>query len=136
MAELRLTAEGERALREAEKLCYALNTGIQAAEHLLCGALVVLAEAGVAGIPTLDRLRSALETIHGSGSEPLTQQVMPGSSFRTALNETARATIARGETDIDARVLVRGIIESGETNPTFYAAAGTTREELLALVDA
>jgi hypothetical protein len=133
VAELRLTADAERALREAERLCYAMNVAIEAAEHLLCGALLVLHQAGVVGTPAPDALRAGLESIHGSGDTALTQQVMPGSGFRAALNDTARQAIARGETDIDARVLVRGVIESGEVNPMFYAAADTTREALLAL---
>lgn len=133
MVELRLTPEGERALREAERLCYAMNVAIQAPEHLLAGALLVLRSAGVAGVPEPDRLQAGLEMIHGSGSEQLNARVMPGSAFRAALNETARATLARGETEIDARVLVRGLVESGEVNPMFYGAAGTTKEALLEL---
>jgi hypothetical protein len=134
VAELRLTQEGERALREAERLCYAMNIGIQAAEHLLCGALVVLHQAGVEGAPEPSQLEDGLLAIHGSSDEALTQQVMAGSAFRMALNDTARGAVERGLTDIDARVLVRGVIESGEVNPMVYAAAGTTKEALLALV--
>lgn len=134
MAELRLTEQGERALREAENVCYALNTAIQGAEHLLAGALLALRNSGVEGVPGPEELQHGLEMIHGSGGEQLTQKVMPGSSFRTALNETARRTVERGETEIDARVLVRGVVESGEVNPMFYAAAGTTKEALLQAV--
>jgi hypothetical protein len=133
VAELRLTPDAERALREAERLCYAMNVAIEAAEHLLSGALLVLHEAGVVGAPDPGALRAGLESIHGSGDSALTQQVMPGSAFRAALNDTARQAIAGGLTDIDARVLVWGVIQSGEINPMFYAAAGTTKEALLAL---
>jgi hypothetical protein len=133
MADLRLTEEGERALREAERFCYAMNVGIEAAEHLLCGALVVLHKAGVAGVPEPSQLEDGLLAIHGSSDEALTRQVMPGSAFRMALNDTARGAVERGIADIDARVLVRGVIESGEVNPMFYGAAGTSREALLAL---
>jgi hypothetical protein len=133
MAELRLTQEGERALREAERICYGMNVGIQAAEHLLCGALLVLHQSGIPGVPDAERLEAGLLSIHGASDEPLTQKVMAGSAFRMALNDTARGAIERGVTNIDARVLVRGVIESGEVHPMFYAAAGTTKEALLAL---
>jgi hypothetical protein len=133
VAELRLTPDGERALREAEKACYAMNVAIQGAEHLLVGALLVLRNNGVVGVPEPEALQQGLMMIHGTGDETLTANVMAGSGFRTALNETARATAARGETDIDAAVIVRGVIESGEVNPMFYSAAGTTKESLLEL---
>jgi len=132
--ELRLSANGERALREAEKACYAMNVAIQGAEHLLVGALLVLRSEGVEGIPEPDALERGLAMIHGSSDEQLTTNVMAGSGFRTALNETARATAARGETVVDAAVLVRGVIESGEVNPMFYGASGTSKDALLALV--
>jgi hypothetical protein len=134
MAELHLTDEGERALREAEKACYAMNVAIQGAEHLLVGALLVLRNKGLEGVPEPEALQQGLAMIHGSGDEALQANVIAGSGFRTALNETARATAARGETEIDAAVIVRGVIESGEVNPMFYGAAGTTKEALLALV--
>lgn len=129
MAEIRLTESGQRVLREAEQLCYRLNVAIAAPEHLMAGALMVLSREGVAGLPGADAARHAAEAIHGTG-ESLDAQVMWGSAAREALNATARYVAAAGETEIDARRLALGILESGELNPMFFVAAGTDRESV------
>jgi hypothetical protein len=130
MAEIRLTADGERALRESEKLCYATNVAIQAPEHLLAAALIVLAENGAVGLPSLESLEAGVLGIHGRGGETLNTQVMWGSAVREALNMTAASVASAGGTEIDARIIALGLIESGEVNPMFYACAGTSREAL------
>ena len=130
MAEIRLTADGERALRESEKLCFATNVAIQAPEHLLAAALIVLAEDGAAGMPARESLEAGVLSIHGRGDETLNTQVMWGSAVREALNMTAASVASAGGTDIDARTIALGLIESGEVNPMFYASAGTSKDAL------
>lgn len=131
LAEVRLTEDGEQALREAERLCYAMNVAIQAPEHLLAAALMVLGAAGRAGVPPAESLVAGVESIHGTGGEPLNAQVMWGSAVREALNRTAASVVAAGGTSIDAQIIALGLIESGEVNPMFFSAAGTTKDALL-----
>jgi len=132
VAEIRLTASGERALRESEKLCYSTNVAIQAPEHLLAAALIVLAEDGAGGLPSRESLEAGVLAIHGSGAEILNTQVMWGSAVREALNMTAGSVASAGGTEIDARIIALGLIESGEVNPMFYASAGTSKDALRA----
>jgi hypothetical protein len=121
-------------LREAEKLCHATNVAIQAPEHLLAGALLVLRESGGEGIPERPALEAAVLAIHGASDEPLNAQVMWGSAVREALNLTAGSVAAAGGTEIDARIIAMGLVESGEVNPMFYAAAGTAKAALLGAI--
>lgn len=130
MTELRLTADGERALREAENFCWRMNVAIEAPEHLLAGALVVLEEEGVAGLPARELVEAALEHIVGRGTTSLTDNVMPGPSARAALNHAVRAVREAGHATIDARAIAIGVIDSGELHPMFVGALGTTADAL------
>ena len=136
MSEIRLSPDGDRTLRESERLCHAMNVAIQAPEHLLGGALIVLAEAGAAGIPDRETVERAVESIHGRGSEELRENVMPGPGMRQALNVTAGAVAQAGGTVVSAPIIAIGTIGSGEVNPMFFGALGTTREDLEAAVAA
>lgn len=131
MAEITLSDDGGQVLREAEKLCYSTNTAIAAAEHLLAAALFVLRKEGVPGMPENEALTAGVLAIHGRSDEPISGQVMWGSTAREALNETARKVGEAGETTIDARKLALGLIDSGEVNPMFYGEMGTTKDALL-----
>lgn len=127
MAEMQLAPDGERVLREAERMCYATNVAITAPEHLLAAALAVLNADGAKGLPAQDSLESGVLSIHGMSDEPLSGQVMWGSAAREALNATARAVAEAGQNVIDARRLALGLMDSGEVNPMFYGAMGTTK---------
>ncbi|MCC6386862.1 MAG: hypothetical protein IT302_05720 [Dehalococcoidia bacterium] len=131
MADLQPAPDFERALREAENFCWAANVAILAPEHLLAGALKVLAAAGATGLPSLEMLEAALLETHGASDDQLGQQVMFGSAARAAINQTAAEARQAGVTVLTAGVLARGVIASGELMPTFYAALGTTRPALL-----
>lgn len=135
MSELRLTVDGERALREAENFCWRMNVAIEAPEHLLCGALVVLEEEGWAGLPGREEIDRALETVVGRGTSTLTDTVMAGPAARTALNAAVLRVRAAGHSTIDAQVIAAGVIASEELNPLIFGALGTTRDELLRLVE-
>jgi hypothetical protein len=130
MAEITLTDEGKRALREAENFCWKLDVGILAAEHLLGGALLVLG--GREGVPDAAAIEEGLVAVHGRGSTTLEGNVMWGSSARDALNETARQLQEAGGTELTPGVIARGLLESGELNPMVYGGMGTTKESLRA----
>ena len=130
MAEIRLAPDGERVLREAERMCYATNVAITAPEHLLSAALSILNADGATGLPAQDALEAGVLAIHGMSDEPISGQVMWGSAAREALNATARAVAEAGQTTIDARRLALGLMDSGEVNPMFYGAMGTTKEAI------
>ena len=132
MADLQAAPDFERALREAENFCWAANVAILAPEHLLAGALKVLAAAGAAGLPSLEALEAALLETHGASDDELGQQVMFGSAARAALNQTAGEARQAGIAVLTAGVLARGVIASGELMPTFFAALRSTRPALLA----
>ncbi|MBI2765969.1 MAG: hypothetical protein HYX53_08680 [Chloroflexi bacterium] len=132
MAEVSLTEEGGRVLREAEQFCWRTNVAIVAPEHLLAGALLVLSQAGRPGLPPPETLEAALLDAQGSGDTELTSNVMFGSAAREAINGTALAVRQAGGTLIDARILAMGVIASGEVTPMFFGALGTTRQELMA----
>lgn len=136
MTELRLTADGERALREAENLCWRMNVAIEAPEHLLAGALIVLEEEGCMGLPGRDQIEAALEAIVGRGASQLTDNVMPGPSARAALNHAVRAVREAGHATIDARATALGVLDSGELHPMFAGALGTSAEDLRKLIAA
>ncbi|MGE5595437.1 MAG: hypothetical protein ACM3S1_05315 [Hyphomicrobiales bacterium] len=129
--ELVLTDDGNRALQEAQNFCWRSNTAIVSAEHLLAGALLVLASAGYPGLPSKEELESALMLAQGAGDETLSSQVMFGSAARDAINATARAVREAGGTRIDARLIAAGAIESGEVNPMFYGSLGVAKSQLL-----
>ena len=78
-----------------------LNVAIESVEFLLAGALSVLREEGRAHLPELHALENALRAVHGEGSTP-----------------------------IDALVIARGMIASGEVNPAFWEALGVSGAEL------
>ena len=130
MAEVRLSADGERALAEGEHLAAGLNVAIEGVEFLLAGALSVLREQGRPHLPDPHALEHALRAAHGEGSTPLSDRVMPAPTLRQALNMTAGALRREGGTTIDALVIARGMIASGEVNPAFYEALGVSSGEL------
>lgn len=132
MAEIRLAEDGERVLREAERMCYATNVAITAPEHLLAAALSVLTADGAKGLPAQDGLENGVLAIHGMSDEPISGQVMWGSAAREGLNATARAVAEAGQSVIDARRLALGLMDSGEVNPMFYGAMGTTKDAIRA----
>lgn len=136
MAEIRLAPDGERVLREAERMCYATNVAITAPEHLLAAALSVLSANGATGLPVQDNLEAGVLAIHGMSDEPISGQVMWGSAAREALNSTARAVAEAGQSVIDARKLALGLMNSGEVNPMFYGAMGTTKDDIRAALGA
>lgn len=132
MAEMALTQDGNRALREAENLCYRTDVQILAAEHLLAGALFV---AGLdrPALPPQETLLSAVEVIHGRG-EPNESNVMWGSSAREALNATVARLREDGVLEVNARLIALGVIASGEVNPQFYDSLGIEKRELQKLL--
>jgi len=129
---LSLSEDAALALREAENFCWRANVAILASEHILAGALVVLGRSGAAGLPGEDAVTTALAAIHGTGSAPLTDNVMWGSNARDALNRALGDLVEAGTTLVDARALALGLIASGEVNPAFYGAAGTTKQAVVA----
>ena len=135
LAEIKLSADGERALAEGERLATGLNIAIEAVEFLLVGALNVLRETGWPNLPTGEALEGALRSVHVEGSTDLTDRVMPGPSLRQALNMTAGAVRREGGTTIDALIIAHGMIASGEINPAFYQAFGTSQDELATLLE-
>ncbi len=130
MAEIKFSADGERALAEGERLAVQLNVAIEGVEFLLAGALSVLREEGRAGLPKPHALEHALRAVHGEGSTPLSDRVMPAPNLRQALNATAGALRREGGLTIDALVIARGMIASGEVNPAFWEALGVSGEGL------
>ena len=130
MTEIKLTMDGQRAMAEAEALAEGASIAIQSAEHLLAGALLVLGEAGWRNLPGPKELAAALDAVHGHGESALTDKVMPGPTYRRALNLTVGAVREDGGTTVDALVLASGAIASGEVSPTFYEALGVARETL------
>lgn len=131
MAEIALTADGERALAEAQAYCQRTNVAIVAPEHLLAGALRVLGQAGVKGLPALESLDAAILASQGSSEDRLDANVMFGSAAREAINFTAAGVGRAGGTEINAALIAAGTIASGEVGPMFYAALGVTKEALL-----
>ena len=132
MAEITLTADGECALAEAQAYCQRTNVAIVAPEHLLAGAVRVLSDAGVGGLPSPDELDAAVLASQGSSEDRLDANVMFGSAAREAINFTAAGVGQAGGTEINAALIAAGTIASGEVGPMFYAALGLTKEELLA----
>ena len=51
------------------------------------------------------------------------------------MSATVRTANAEGASVIDAKRFALGIIASGELNPGFFAAAGTTREAVTAALN-
>lgn len=129
--EVHLTADGERALEEAQRYCGRMNVAIVAPEQVLAGALLVLGQAGYANLPPREALDAALLASQGSGREPLAAKMMFGSGAREAINFVAGDVRRSGGTEIGALALAAGTIGSGEVGPMFFGALGTTREALL-----
>jgi len=136
VSEVTLAPDGERTLREAQNLCYRTNVAIVAPEHLLAGALTVLNAAGLAGLPDATTIESAIVMTQGEGSQQISENVMFGSAAREAINGIAGAVREAGGTQITALILAAGTIASGEVNPMFYGALGTTKAALLAALQA
>ncbi|MFN0095874.1 MAG: hypothetical protein ACKVVT_14000 [Dehalococcoidia bacterium] len=135
MSEVTLGPDAGRALQEAENFCWRANVAIVAADHVLAGAMVVLA-GQIAGLPSRESLEAALLMAHGSGSDKLTQNVMFGSSARDAVSTVARWAREAGLTEINARMLALGVLASGEVGPMFFSAAGVTKDELRTALEA
>jgi hypothetical protein len=136
VSEVQLAPDGERTLREAQNLCYQTNVAIVAPEHLLAGALTVLNAAGVEGLPQTSVVNTAIVAVQGQGAAPISENVMFGSAAREAINGIAGAVRESGGTHITALILAAGTVASGEVNPMFYSALGTTREGLRAALAA
>lgn len=132
--QLGLTDDGARALQEAQNFCWRANIAIVAAEHVLAGALLVLSQSGASQLPAKEALEAALAGAQGLGEPGMANQVMFGSAARDAINTTAGGVRAAGGTQIDARLLAAGVIESGEVNPMFFSALGRTKAEILASI--
>jgi hypothetical protein len=130
--EIKLSADGERALAEAQSFCARRDVAIVAPEHVLAGALMVLGAGGFDGVPGADALEAALLSAQGCGSEPLATNVMFGSAAREAISFTAAGVRSAGQTQITAATLAAGVIASGEVGPMFFAALNTTRDGLMA----
>ena len=129
---MKLTADGERALQEAQNFCLRTNVAIVAPEHLLAGALAVVGESGAASCPSANELEAAVLASQGGSSEPLDANVMFGSAARAAINFVAAGAQNAGTTDITAALLAAGTIESGEVSPMFFGTLGRSKQELLA----
>lgn len=137
MSELRLTGGAELALGRAQELCEATNTGIVAPEHLLAGALIVLAqEDAMPGIPDLEAVVGALVATLSVGEEPLEGAPMFGSSAREALSVCVRTVQQRGSDELAALDLAFGTIASGEVNPMFYDALQMSKQDLISILGA
>lgn len=131
--EVRLSADGERCLAEAQDFCRRANVAIVGADHLLAGTLVVLSESGNAGVPGRAALDAALMLTQGS-AEAHSSQVMFGSAARDAINGVAGDVRKSGRTVIDAMALALGILDSGEVNPMFFDSLGVAKAALRAAV--
>ena len=136
MSEVTLSPDGERALKEAENVCWRSNVAIVAPEHLLGGALLVIIGAGEIAVPSAEQVEAAMLASQGMGSEALDKNVMFGSAARAAINFAAAAVRNEGGSTIDARALVIGTVASDEVNPMFFASLGMTRMELFRAVGA
>lgn len=133
--EITLSPDAERALAEAQNFCWRHHVAIVAAEHVLAGALVVLQQEGLKGLPTRENIEAAVVACVGSGSQQLNTNVMFGSQSREVINRTARALRESGKTQLTALELALGTIDSGEVNPMFYSALGLTKMDLAALLN-
>jgi hypothetical protein len=131
LSEVTLAADGERCLREAEKLCWQTNVAILAPEHLLAGSLLVLHERGFTGLPPVDVIRAAVESAQGI-AEKLDANVMWGSAARAALSMAVAEVRRTGALVVTAAAIAAGVSASGEVSPMFFAALGTTRDALAA----
>ncbi|MCZ2108111.1 MAG: hypothetical protein LC118_00825 [Dehalococcoidia bacterium] len=134
MTEVKLAADGERALAEAQNFCWRTNVGIVAPEHLLGGALLVLGAGGLDGVPSHEAIVGALVAVQGVGDTRLDSNVMFGSAAREAITMVAQAVVQHGGTEIGALELALGTISSGEVNPMFYSSLGLTRTDLMAML--
>ncbi len=76
-------------------------------------------------------MEEALLSSQGASDEPLSANVMFGSSAREAINFVAGVVRRSGGTEITAGHLAAGTILSGEVGPMFYMALGTSRDGLL-----
>ena len=129
--EVSLSAEAGRALQEAENFCWRSNVGIVAPEHVLAGCLVVLNAAGVAGLPSDQRVAEAMLLAQGMSDDALTQNVMFGSAAREAISFTAALVRQAGGGEIDPRTLASGVIQSGEVGPMFFSSLRVTKSDLV-----
>ncbi len=128
-----MTRYGELAFERAQELCIATNLGIVTPEHLLTGALIVLAESqGDVILPSLEVMARALIAVQGVGETAPEGLPMFGSAARQAIAACAATVQQAGGTDVGALELALGTIASGEVNPMFYGALGLTKLELIA----
>ncbi|HQW51884.1 MAG TPA: hypothetical protein PL082_07500 [Tepidiformaceae bacterium] len=132
--QISLTADAERAVREAENLCWRTNVAIIAPEHLLAGCLRVLGAVGVPGIPGVEAIEQAVVLSQGSGETVLKQDVRFGSAARDALAYAGRLALDAGRDEIDTFVLTVGLLYSGEVGPSFFAALGIQKDALMELL--
>ena len=133
MTELRLTQDGDLAFARAQELCVATNLGIVTPEHLLTGALIVLAEEqGVPGLPPIEAMARARH-LDAGGRRDATRQIRRGSVPPRAKRwNAAPPACARAEGPRLARSeIALGTIASGEVNPMFYGGLGLTKQELI-----
>jgi hypothetical protein len=127
--ELQLGDDAKRALREAENFCWRDNVAILTAEHLLAGALVVLARNG-GEVPSA--LEEALRSTVGVGTVTLTDNVMFGPGARAAIQFALELAARRGQLSIGAADIAIGVIASEEVSPMFYTTLGVTADQLAA----
>ena len=86
---------------------------------------------GMPGLPPAEAIAKALISTQSVGETPLEGPPMFGSSARQAISTCAATVRQSGGTEIGALELALGTIASGEVNPAFYEALGTTKQELI-----
>lgn len=129
-----LTADAQQAMAAGVELCRRANLAIFTPEHLLAGALAVLAGAGLPGLPSLTEIEAALSMIHGTGDEAPPDEVSFSPGARAVLDSLAAVLARAGRDSLGARELALGVIVSGEAVPMFFSVLGTTKEGLLAAI--
>lgn len=111
-----------------------MNVAIETPEHLLAGALLVLGDAAIVGLPDRAKIEEALLLVHGAGEGVLREQVMPSPGARAALNHAIRALRETGERAFGAKELALGVIDSGKVNPLFFDSLAVSWEALAAVI--
>jgi hypothetical protein len=129
--QVELSEDGRRALRESENYCWRSNVAIVAPEHLLAGALLVLAGAGTPDLPSGGALQRAVAESVGLGDSMLADNVMFGPGARAVVEAAIRGAAEAAAATVDARALARAAIASGEVKPAFFMALGVSKDELL-----
>ncbi len=129
-----LTPDARQAMAAGVELCRRANLAIFTPEHLLGGALAVLAGTGRPGLPSLEAIEPALAMVHGSSDEAPPDEVSFAPGTRVVLESLAAAIVRVGRDSMGAHDLALGVIASGEVVPMFFSAMGVTRDELLAAI--